>query len=533
MAKFQMKNDKWKMKFGPTHSRLLSTWRWWLPPAAISLILILLFVDPFIGDWDALEYTISALRGTPSSMALGRSLFILYNHALYVAAHSLFSLSPQHAYLLFKYTVVAQGVLAVSACWILTRDLTQSLYAASVAALLVAFSPVFVLYSGQVMTDVPALLFLTIALIVHLRGLRQERVWLVVLGAALLGAGVNLRETVGFYVPWLIFAPFVCGWRASFRTWLLVISSCLLFFVFAGSPFLYWFLFDPQYRVEWYGWFESMRAEAALHPISVRILVPWLAFFLATSPLVLITLPFAAIREWRERKLSPLLLLATVGVFANLLLLMNYSTAIGWRYLTTGLPALVPLTSNYLIKSLTGRLGTERRALIISASAIALIAVLFGAYLWPFRSGAMTIRAAAKTYNRQLATLPRDAVIIAGAQTVAIKYWRGMGAGDWDVIGPGSGWPGSQLGSVIENYLKSGRRVFVDADPRWWQPCGWHIREIEELAAIESRFHFRGSAPNIYEIRPPQDGSATDRPQLENLLPRNRPAETKRCFSAE
>src|SRR5258708_16516752 len=149
--------------------RTFSLWRWWLPPATLSLILILLFVDPFIGDWDALEYTISALRGTPSSMALGRSLFIFYNHALYLAVHSIFSLSPQHAYLLFKYAVVAQGVLAVIACWILTRDLTQSLYAATIAALLVAFSPVFVLYSGQVMTDIPALLFLTIALIVHLR----------------------------------------------------------------------------------------------------------------------------------------------------------------------------------------------------------------------------------------------------------------------------------------------------------------------------------------------------------------------------
>jgi 4-amino-4-deoxy-L-arabinose transferase-like glycosyltransferase len=423
--------------------------------------------------------------------------------------------------------------LAVIACWILTRDLTHSLYAATIAALLVAFSPVFVLYSGQVMTDVPALLFLTVALIVHLRGLRQRRVWLVLLGAALLGAGVNLRETVGFYFPWLIFAPFVCGWRASFRKLLLVISSCLLFFIFAGSPFLYWFLFDAQYRAAWYGWRDSMRAEEALHPISIRILEPWFAFFLAASPLVLITLPLAAIREWRERRLSPLLLLAAVGMFANLLLLMNYSTAIGWRYLTTGLPALVPLTSNYLIKSLTSRLGTERRALIASAGAITLIAILFGAYLWPLRSGAMTIRAAAKTYNRQLAPFPRDAVMIAGAQTVAIKYWRGIGAGEWDVIGPGSGWPGPQLGSVIENYLKSGRRVFVDADPRWWQPCGWHVREIEELAAIESRFHFRGITLNIYEVLPPQDRSATDRPHLENLLPRNRTAETKRCFSAE
>src|SRR5258707_1046143 len=114
--------------------------------------------------------------------------------------------------------------------------------AATIAALLLTFSPVFVIYSGQVMTDVPALLLTTVALIVHLRGLQQRKVWLVILGAALLGAGVNLRETVGFYGPWLIFAPFVCGWRPNRRGLLLVVLSCVVFLIFAGSGFACWFL---------------------------------------------------------------------------------------------------------------------------------------------------------------------------------------------------------------------------------------------------------------------------------------------------
>ena len=513
--------------------KLLSAWRWWLPPAAIALILILLFVDPFIGDWDALEYTVSALRGYPSSMALGRSLFIFYNHGLYVIAHSVFNLPPQRAYLLFKYTVVAQGVLAVIACWKLTHDVTDSVYAATIAALLVTFSPVFVMYSGQVMTDVPALLLLAVALIIHFRGIRQHRVWLLLFGAGLLGAGVNLRETVAFYSPWLVFAPFVCGWRVNRRGLLLVALSCLVFLFFASSSFAYWFLGDPNYRAAWYGWLESMRAESALHPISIRTIWPWLAFFLATSPLVLITLPLAAVREWRRGKLSPILLLAAVGLFANLLLLLSYSTAIGFRYLSTGLPALVPLTANYLVQSLTTRFGTARRAFIASAAAIALVAVCFGAYLWPLRSATMKVRAAAKEYDRELMKLPRDAVIISGAQTVAVKYWRGVGAGDWAVIGPGAGWPGARLGSVIDGYLKQGRHAFLVADPRWWQPCGWHVKEIRELAGIESRFHFRQVAPTVFEIRPIADSSAVDQPHLEKLLPQNRLDEVKRCFSAE
>jgi hypothetical protein len=525
-----LKNVKRKTTNGKS---LLSSWRWWLPPALISLTLILVFVDPFIGDWDALEYTVSALRGCPSSMALGRTLFIFFNHGLYAIAHAVVNLSPQHAYLLFKYAVVAQGPLTVVACWKLTRDLTHSNHAATIAALLVTFSPVFVIYSGQVMTDVPALLLLTLALIVHLRGLQQQRVWLVMLGAALLGAGVNLRESVGFFGPWLAFAPFISGWRLNLRGVLLVVMSCAIFLILALAPFGYWFFFDPSYHAAWYGWRESMRAESALHPISIRTVLPWFIFFLANSPLVLITLPMASVREWRQRKLSPLLMLAAAGLFANLLMLLNYGTAIGWRYLSTGMPALVPLTSNFLVQSLASRLGTARRAFITSATAIALIAVCFGAYLWPLRSASMKVRAGAKEYDRELTKLPRDAVMISGAQTVAVKYWRGIGAGEWDTIGVGAGWPKGQLPETIGAYQRSGRRVFLDADPRWWQPCGWHVSEITELATIESHFHFRQVAPTVYEIRPIDDPSATDQPQLERLLPESRPAEVKKCFSAE
>src|SRR5678815_260285 len=68
-------------------------WRWWLPPAVVALALVLYFVDPFIGDWDGMDYTILSVAGYPSSMALGRNLFIFSNHYLYQVAHTLFNRS--------------------------------------------------------------------------------------------------------------------------------------------------------------------------------------------------------------------------------------------------------------------------------------------------------------------------------------------------------------------------------------------------------------------------------------------------------
>src|SRR5215207_6005212 len=202
----------------------LQTWRWWLPQALIALLLVLYFVDPFIGDWDGMDYTMLSLVGYPSSMALGRNLFIFSNHALFLVGRSLFHVEPENAYLIFKYAVVAQAPLAVIACWVLARDISGSLYTATIAALLIVFSPVFVLYGGQVMTDVPSVLILVTALIVHLRGVQQRKFWLIMVGAAIMGLGVNLRETVGFYALWLVLAPFVFGWKFQRREVLYVIA---------------------------------------------------------------------------------------------------------------------------------------------------------------------------------------------------------------------------------------------------------------------------------------------------------------------
>lgn len=462
-------------------------------------------------------------------MALGRSLFIFFNHGLYVLAHAFFKIQPRDAYLIFKYAVVAQGPLAVIACWILARDLSRSVRAATVAALLLTFSPVFVIYSGQVMTDVPAVLLLLLALIVHLRGLQKRNVWLVLAGAALLGAGVNLRETIAFYGPWLVLAPFVCGWKWGRRELFQVALSGAIFFIFALGGFAYWFLSDQQYRWAWSVWRETMRGESIRHPVSIRTVGPFIIYVFITSPLVLVSLPFAFVKEWRARWLSPLLLLAALGVFADLLLLLNYSTAIVWRYPLAALPALVPLTGDYLIRSLTARFRNARLALITCISAIVLMAVVFGLYFQPISHAYVQWRTLAKGYNAQLAKMPRDAVVIAGQQTVAVTYWRGVGEGDWEVIGTGSGFPGAGLASVISNYLKQDRRVFLDADPRWWLVCSWQREEIPEIVKLESQFHFRRVSNNIYEIRPPDDASAYDAPDLKRLLPENRPEDVKQC----
>jgi hypothetical protein len=501
-----------------------------LPPAVIALALVLYFVDPFIGDWDGMDYTMLSLQGYPSSMALGRNLFIFSNHFLYEVAHQFFNVQPDNAYLIFKYAVVTQAPLAVITCWILARDISGSLYTATTAALLIVVSPVFVLYGGQVMTDVPSVFLLTTALIIHLRGIREKKFWMVLLGAAILGLGVNLRETVGFYAPWLVLAPFFLGWKFKRKEVLWVLASCVVFVMLALGWFGYWFITDPHYRWVWDGWRESMREESARHPVKLSNLRTYVLLYFISAPLVFVTILFAPVLEWRKRGMSPMLLFWSIAFFANALLFFNYSTTVNWRYFLTGLPGIVPLGAFWMLRIAEKRLRSERRAMIACAFVIAVIAVVLFIFMRPVSHEFIERRAMSREYKHRLEEVPLDAIMISGAQTIAVQYWASIGEGRWKTIGTGGGWPGDKLFSIIQNHLNHRRRVFIDADSRWWLPCGWQRDEIPVIVELEKHFSFRRVNETIYEISWQGDPGATDNPNLGRLLPENRPEDTKKCM---
>jgi hypothetical protein len=497
----------------------MGAWRWWLPVALVAFALAFLLADPFAGDWDALDYTVLAIKGEPSTMLFGRMLFIFTNHFAYKLAHALFGLRPEHAYLLFKYMVVCEAPLAVVALWTLARDLTSSARAATIAALMLALSPFFVLYSGQAMTEIPSLLLLSVALTIHLRGLRRRSTTLVLVGAALLGTGNNVREVAALYGVWLVVGAYACGWRFNRRDLSVTALACVVFFVCAFAPFLYYYLGDVHnYRAGWYGWVESMRSEESVHPVRFRNFVPLFFFFFVAAPLALVSLPFAALKEWRARGLSPLLVLACVGVFANLMLVTHYSTIINGRYLLTGLPGVTPLVADFLLRRETRRAGGEPRGFRIVACGVALVALVFGAVFFAGSWQTIQSHGITKEYRARLALMPDDAVVMAGGQTVSVNYYQGIGLGRWDVIGTGGGFPGAQLENVIDTHLRAGRRVFIDTDARFWFNDAWRGQETRALVALSSHFRFRRVSDTIYEIRPSNDASARDDPELQRLL---------------
>lgn len=473
-----------------------------------------------------------SLSGYPSSMALGRNLFIFGNHTLFVFARTLFDLKPEQAYLLFKYAVVAQAPLAIIACWLLSYSVSRSRQTATTSALLIVCSPVFVLYGGQVMTDVPSVFILATALVVHIHGIQSGKVWLVLAGAALMGLGVNLRETIGFYAPWLVIAPFVCGWKLGRREINYVAVSCLIFALLAFGWFAYWFATDPYYRHIWYGWRESMSEESMRHPVALANLRPFAMYLFITCPLVFVSLPFAPVNEWRKQYLSPMLFLWLVALLADGLLFFNYSTTVNWRYFLTGLPGLAPLGAHWLLLVGVRFFGSVNRAFVVCILVIVGSATVFSILMRPVSYEFIQRRAMSKDYKHRLEHLPADAVMISGSQTIAVTYWAAIGSGRWETIGTGGGWPGDRLFTVVNDYLAKGKRVFIDSDPRWWMPCGWQRDEIPLITQLEQHFRFRRVDDAIFELRPLDDYSAQDKPNLKRLLPENRPEDTRKCPSS-
>jgi hypothetical protein len=175
------------------------------------------------------------------------------------------------------------------------------------------------------------------------------------------------------------------------------------------------------------------------------------------------------------------------------------------------------------------RVGTERRALFACSFLLAALAVTFYVFVRPVSYEFIQRRAMSKEYKHRLEEVPLDAIMISGAQTIAVNYWAAIGAGRWKTIGTGGGWPGDKLFSIVQTHLNHRRRVFIDADPRWWLPCGWQRDEIPLIVELERHFSFRKVNDTIYEISWKGDPAARDDPNLSRLLPENRPEDTKKC----
>src|SRR5262245_59093781 len=312
-------------------------------PSLPSLLLVIAtwwlawkYQDEFLTDWDSYDYTVYAVQGWPSALGLGRSLFIGYNHLLWIIAHRWFDVPPEQAYLVLRYAVIAQSGPAVAGIYMLCKELTASRLAAFFGALIVAASPFFIIYSGRAMSEIPAILLLSWSLWWMLRSLRLGRLNSFLMGSFLFGLSANIREFAVFYLPLVLLAAIIhrSQWKLGLKGLGLAILGAL-------SGMIFWTLSNPDsYWPAVINWYTLSALERELHPVTAKNIVHVVNFAMNCSVVVAIISPFALLLAWVKKRRSTLFYFGCLGLLANLIMLANHDLPVNPRYLLTGLLGL-------------------------------------------------------------------------------------------------------------------------------------------------------------------------------------------------
>jgi hypothetical protein len=364
---------------------------------------------------------------------------------------------------------------------------------------MVAGSPVYVIYGGMVMTEIPMLLASLSGLLVYQRGIDERRAALLLLGGAICGVAIGVREQASVLcAPYLVLAPLVVPRERRPRLAHLLLAWTTAAAVLAAAP-LVWSLTDPSYLPTIRGWLRFMREEKLRHPLALVNLPIWVAWLVAIQPVALGPALRGAAGLWRRRRELPAAAtLAGISIVVLLSLVFYQDLLYSPRYLLVGLPGLA-LLAGVALAPLVDRVGA-RRAIPVLALAAAHVVVLCvaAAIVSPYRSGF----ALARSYHERVARLPASSVLVVGQLCPYISYLKVQGyPSSWEVVCPGWTWPRERLGATIDGHLARGKPVFIDLDHRLWR--GERLRQdLAHWTRISARYALVPAEGGLFRILP-------------------------------
>jgi hypothetical protein len=292
------------------------------------------------------------------------------------------------------------------------------------AALLLAASPVYVMMALQPMSDVPALVWVTAAVLAAWRS--RERAWLAPVAGFAFALGVLVRPT-----DVLALVPLAVVLGRSRRRWSRFAIGCLPGAAFQGAFNLaaYGHLFTTGYGYvsPEFGWAN---------------VIPALGMYLRYLPVLLTPLGLLALGlPWLGRDSPRLAIVLTVWALVFPLFYLFYaSTHDIWGNLRFLLPAFPALLVGALLvaRRLAARCGLAPRAAWLAPAAAAIL--LHGA-AWSRHLHAYTVGRAESVYPLTAAWLqahlPPDAVVAAMQVSGALYYYTPFTFIRWDMLSAG------------------------------------------------------------------------------------------------
>jgi hypothetical protein len=359
------------------------------------------------------------------------------------------------------WVVTIAAGLTVAATGVLAARLAGGI-AGVVAAVIVAASPVFLFQSVQPMSDVPvtAAWMLTWVLLMPGSGVRDPGSVRVVLAGLACAAAVLIRPNLA---PLAAVPLFAIGWNVrrliafSIPVALSGLALMWLQWQWYGSPFS-----------SGYGTADELFALSNVGANASRY-VSWL---LATSPVLLVAPVGVALARQPPARAMAAFALLVVGAY------LVYAVFDVWSYLRFLLPAMAiaAVFTAVAIAAALRRAPAAARLVGLGAVVLGLAAhgVSQARSLDAFRLADQQRRVEQTAVHLQ-ASLPGDAVIVAGEQSGALRYHTGRSILRWDAA------TAESLATAIAALHAQGRTVVIALDA--WEGEPFRAR-FRALAAV-------------------------------------------------
>jgi hypothetical protein len=455
---------------------------------------------PFLGQWDSYDYLKQIVSHQLSPLGFGRPVFLGYNILLWESARRIFHLGPLQVETVAMAGMVALGVFELLLFQALARQFLSPA-ASRMAGVALAISPIYAVYSGFIMTEIPMLVALTGSALILCKSAGRHAKFGAIAGGILFGMTFSIREqalTLAAAYLWIIWIKERPG-RLRMRSVLLFCSSAIAAVL---APVLWLYFSSPAGFIE--------RTRLWLHAIPMGRSQFWnnvqasLLYTLTVCPASWLILAAAGLYVLRRKSTCsedarPERAIAhpVVGIICSIVLPIvalwrDADVQLHPRYAMVALPgALIFCAAVYdrWIRSKKGQFVWAAVHVVVFSAAMLVLS--------PFRQ--------IQTEKMGFATrikdaVPGKAVFIAGSYSPMLDYYRGIGVRpEWQIVWSGWDWDQKKGENLIMDSWAAHVPVYLSRDP-----LGWRYMESEYL---EFYFFLRDcrkepAIPNLFRIYP-------------------------------
>jgi hypothetical protein len=457
---------------------------------------------PFLGQWDSYDYLKQIVTHQFSSLGIGRPVFIGYNVILWESLRKLCHLDQLRVEIVVMFGIVLFGVLGI---WIFQR-LVQKVLPDSdcrMAAIALAISPIYMVYSGFIMTEVPMLVLLMASALAIWKNCNKPSIWRDVAGGVLFGLAVGMREqalTLGAAYLWILW----CQRQSAALRLKSIILFCLAAGTITVAPAVAFYLHDSVAFLDrihtWVGILPTGSAQTRINAEAS------LLFAFIVCPGAWIALAGAGIYHWIKKRQgnsggARLIIMPISHPVWGFICCIALPILILWRdadvqmhprYLILILPASV-----IFCVALFRRWIPSKKGFIVWAILQVMFLGLTIVALSPYRQTQTDKMNFAQIIRK---SVPDEGLIISGNLSPLLDYYRGIGVRpQWQILWSGWDWDINTVDVKISEAWNNSIPVYLSTLPLGWS---YFEREFLEVYSLFKDCRKEKIAPNLYRIYP-------------------------------